>query len=273
MTDTKIQGKFYPLKHSEWVKACNELTKSQLGVLYYLRSLDPYNNGIKVKSSQIAEDLGICKKAVTEAIRVLEEKQYINLEDIEYTVHINPGGIFCDTSNNVTQVGNSGNAQEILVTPEKGNSQVGNSGNTQEILVTPEKGNSRPQPKTPIQQESQIPKINKTFQDFSNTLSLEEKESFFEVGEKMAASLPRPPQLTRKWIEKNWEEVATKWRKLPQTSQVKNSKWEADPRTPVWLEEIERSGNPAQFSSKNKEKQDFVSWCWDNKKFSWLQEE
>jgi biotin operon repressor len=266
MTDTKIQGKFYPLKHEEWVKAFKELTDSEKGVLYYLRSLDPYNNGLKVRASKIASDLEISRQAVYKAFDVLEEKGYISREDVEYTLKIQSLGILVDSSITDTQLStpsDSVNVERQLSTLSDSCKRSATDVNVERQLPA----------ETPVQQESQIPKINKTFQDFSNTLSLEEKESFFEVGEKMAASLPRPPQLTRKWIEKNWEEVAAKWRKQTQREQPKNSKWEIDPRTPVWLEEIELSGNPAQFSSKNKEKQDFVSWCWDNKKFSWLQEE
>ncbi|MDR9900489.1 MarR family transcriptional regulator [Aetokthonos hydrillicola Thurmond2011] len=74
----KIRGKFYPLQNSEWVECCKSLTKSQLSVLYYLRSIDPYSNGITVKSSHLAEKLGITKRAVNAAISVLVEKSYLD---------------------------------------------------------------------------------------------------------------------------------------------------------------------------------------------------
>ena len=86
MTETRIEGKFYPLQLSEWVDVCKSLTKSQISVLYFLRSNDPYSNGIRVKASQLAKEIGITKRAVNSAIAVLEEKGYINLEDVEYSV-------------------------------------------------------------------------------------------------------------------------------------------------------------------------------------------
>ncbi|MCC5612192.1 hypothetical protein LC612_37060 [Nostoc sp. CHAB 5834] len=89
----KIDGKFYPLQNSEWVKICKSLTKSQISVLYYLRSLDPYGNGIRIKASKIADDLGITKRAVNAAIAVLEKDGLLPdwfekepYEDIEYQV-------------------------------------------------------------------------------------------------------------------------------------------------------------------------------------------
>ena len=35
MPQTKIQGKFYPLKSSEWLDGINQLTHSELQILYY----------------------------------------------------------------------------------------------------------------------------------------------------------------------------------------------------------------------------------------------
>jgi hypothetical protein len=48
MPQTKISGKFYPLKNEEWLDSINQLTHSELKILYYIRSLDPYSNGINL---------------------------------------------------------------------------------------------------------------------------------------------------------------------------------------------------------------------------------
>jgi hypothetical protein len=36
MTQAKIDGKFYPLQHEEWLRACRELTSAQRDVLFRL---------------------------------------------------------------------------------------------------------------------------------------------------------------------------------------------------------------------------------------------
>jgi hypothetical protein len=82
MPQTKIQGKFYPLKSEEWLDSINQLTHSELKILYYIRSLDPYNNGIKITSAQIAKDLStekhkMYRSTVGRAIRKLEEKGFV----------------------------------------------------------------------------------------------------------------------------------------------------------------------------------------------------
>lgn len=71
--NVKIDGKFYPLKNAEWVQICKSLTKSQISILYYLRSLDPYGNGMRIRASKIADDLGISKRAVNAAIAKLNK--------------------------------------------------------------------------------------------------------------------------------------------------------------------------------------------------------
>lgn len=57
MSTKKILGKFYPLQSEEWVETVKQLTHSELKILYYVRSLDPYNKGISLTPAQIAKDL------------------------------------------------------------------------------------------------------------------------------------------------------------------------------------------------------------------------
>lgn len=57
---TKIQGKFYPLQHDEWLRACRDLTLySQRDVLYYIRTLDPYNQGVEINAGEMARQLSL----------------------------------------------------------------------------------------------------------------------------------------------------------------------------------------------------------------------
>jgi hypothetical protein len=100
MTQTKIQGKFYPLQHQEWVRACQELTFSQQQVLYYIRTLDPYGNGVRVTAAEIARSLSteskvVHRSTVGRALKVLCELGYLpecyqpektNINNIEWKI-------------------------------------------------------------------------------------------------------------------------------------------------------------------------------------------
>jgi DNA-binding MarR family transcriptional regulator len=85
---TKIEGKFYPLQHAEWMRATKELSPSAKDVLYYLRTLDPYSNGIEITASGIARELGIHRSTVSRALKALDIKGFIDLELIRVTVRI-----------------------------------------------------------------------------------------------------------------------------------------------------------------------------------------
>ncbi|RUS93790.1 hypothetical protein DSM106972_095490 [Dulcicalothrix desertica PCC 7102] len=68
------QGNFYSIQFDEWKKWYIELTKSQIGVLMYIKLADSYGNGARIKASKIAEELKITKRAVNSAIEVLASK-------------------------------------------------------------------------------------------------------------------------------------------------------------------------------------------------------
>lgn len=79
----KIQGKFYPLQHEEWLRDCRELTSAQLQVLYYIRILDPLNNGIEINADQIARELSspqrqVRRQTVSRALKELVAKKYLS---------------------------------------------------------------------------------------------------------------------------------------------------------------------------------------------------
>ncbi|MBD2682889.1 MULTISPECIES: HTH domain-containing protein [Nostoc] len=109
-SNTKVTGKFYPLQNTEWVKACKELTHTQLSVLYYLRSADPYSNGMRIRASTIADELQISRQAVYKAIDALSEKAYIEKEDVEYSLKLRSRGCLCDSLENRPQLSTDGDS-------------------------------------------------------------------------------------------------------------------------------------------------------------------
>jgi hypothetical protein len=97
MPQTKIQGKFYPLQHQEWLRACQELKPSERDVLYYLRTVDPYDNGIKINCAEVARQLStenktVHRQTVSRALKALDRKGFIDLELIQVDVKVNPKG-------------------------------------------------------------------------------------------------------------------------------------------------------------------------------------
>jgi hypothetical protein len=105
-----------------------------------------------------------------------------------------------------------------------------------------------------------------SFQIFSDSLSQEQREDFYKFGEEKAKQLPKPPVLTRKWIEKNWEAIKAEWKPVTTQSALN---WETDPRTKGWFEEVYECGNPMEFALGDDEKMAFVDWAYENDKWEW----
>ena len=94
----KIEGKFYPLQHEEWLKACRELTPAELKTLYYIRTADPYSNGIRLSAAAIARDLSsdghtISRQTISRAIKRLDQLGFIDMEVLEFNVKLCGKGI------------------------------------------------------------------------------------------------------------------------------------------------------------------------------------
>jgi DNA-binding MarR family transcriptional regulator len=102
MTLNRIQGKFYPLQSEEWLETVKQLTHSELKILYYIRSLDPYNKGISITPIEIAKDLSTEKSkmhrsTVGRALKSLDSKGFIQMELIQVQIKVNPKGFLSQT--------------------------------------------------------------------------------------------------------------------------------------------------------------------------------
>ena len=93
MVQPKIQGKFYPLQHDEWLKACKELSNGAKDVLYYIRTVDPYSNGIELTAAAIARKLGCNRSTVSRAFLELKNKSYIDMDILVAKVRVTGKGL------------------------------------------------------------------------------------------------------------------------------------------------------------------------------------
>ena len=81
MTTTRIDGKFYPLQESEWVNLIKKLNYSEIKVLYYLRSIDPFGDRFKeFHTKGVAKTLELSIRSVQRALNKLAELELIDRE-------------------------------------------------------------------------------------------------------------------------------------------------------------------------------------------------
>ena len=76
------------MQHQEWVKACRELTSGARDTLYYIRTTDPYSNGIELTAAAIAKELGVNRSTISRAMKELDSKGFIEMEIISAKVAV-----------------------------------------------------------------------------------------------------------------------------------------------------------------------------------------
>ena len=89
----KIEGKFYPLKNEELLEANKRLSPRAIIVMLHIRSLDPYRNGLYLKTADIAKDLDISRSTASRALKELDAAGYMDCEILEALVHVNDTGL------------------------------------------------------------------------------------------------------------------------------------------------------------------------------------
>lgn len=266
-TNPKIQGKFYPLQHEEWLRACRELTPSQRDVLYFIRTLDPHNNGIKVTAAEIARQLStpdkkVHRQTISRALKELDVKGFVDLELVEVQVKIKPKGYWCDETPGCDET------PSVIATHQGGSPDTTVDRHAPDAIAT-----HQTEAESPVQAESENSKINKTYSDFIKTLSESERESFLEFGNKKASQLPKPPELPLKWIEANWQELYALFLSTPyaMAASIADTDWTSHPDWEDWLAQM-REGVPRFVALgtcfDNKTRRAIASWA-DNRGLIW----
>jgi hypothetical protein len=186
MKEAKIEGKFYPLQHQEWLRACRELTPAELKVLYYIRTADPYSNGVRLTAAAIARDLScegqtpVSRQTVSRAVKNLDKLGYIDMEPLEFHVRLCGKGILIYQDPDGVSTHHDGSPHTKGVsTHQKRSSRTRNDHDTPETIVT-----HQPQVETlALQgvQPSKTLKTNKTKKDFFQTLSESEEREKKEI--------------------------------------------------------------------------------------------
>ena len=74
MTITRIKGKFYPLQEAEWHYICENLTGSEIKVLYYLRITEPFGERFRdICTTDLAKFTKLSIRSVQRALNKLSD--------------------------------------------------------------------------------------------------------------------------------------------------------------------------------------------------------
>jgi len=279
MTQAKIQGKFYPLQHSEWLRACHELTPAQRDVLYFIRTLDPYGEGLDLSIAEIARQLStpaktVHRSTISRALKELDTKGFIDMNLIQINVTIKGKGIHCtqtidnkrDHEATVLSQDNKRDHEATVLSQdnERDHDATG-------VIMTQQarspRNNRAPEP-APAAKSGSL-RSYKTYKDFKDSLSDSEREKFLEFGLNKASQLPKPPTLAIRWIEKHYQELYDQFKRSPEGKTLTSTAdWENHPKRDEWIAEI-RIGRPRFVALGGPEEEreircQFAQWAEDN---------
>ncbi|WP_017654893.1 MarR family transcriptional regulator [Fortiea contorta] len=200
---SKIQGKFYPLQHEEWLKACRELTPAQKDVLYYIRTLDPYGDGVELSVSGIARQLStenkeVHRSTVSRALKALDDKGFVDLELLKVKVKILAGGLHCCDETTVLPTDNTVAYRQ----------QARSLRNKRDHDATDAIATQQPSSESLAQSQSSDPK---TYSDFIQTLSEEERASFLNFCVEKTKNLSQPVNDIEAWLAHKNKAGKNRW--------------------------------------------------------------
>jgi hypothetical protein len=254
---SKIQGKFYPLQHDEWLKACRELTPAQKDVLYYIRTLDPYGDGVELSVSGIARQLStenkeVHRSTVSRALKALDDKGFIDLELLKVKVKILAGGLHCCDETTLLPTDNT------VVSPQQARSLR----NKRDHDATDAIATQQPSSKSPTQSQSSSPKTYKTYSDFIKTLSEEERANFWKFCEEKTKNLSQPVNDIEAWLAHKNKAGRNRWEvyyeKYLASIQVQAKKTETKNARDEFRREIEERERQAQRAWEESQSQNLV---------------
>jgi hypothetical protein len=131
-------------------------------------------------------------------------------------------------------------------------------------------------PKAPeIKNNSDSPDSSSNpYQSFSLSLSDSQRENFLAFCQQQANQLPKPPVLVKKWIQRNWEELRSLWRKKSpdvafMSGDISQQDWTNHPNFKRWKRYLECQYQARDFiillknGGTEEERRAFARWAID----------
>ena len=256
MSTKKIVGKFYPLKSEEWVETVKQLTHSELKILYYVRSLDPYNKGISLTPAQIAKDLSTEKSkmhrsTVGRALKSLDSQGFIQMELIQVRIQVNPKGFLSQVeTEDVALTQPSCEQTTQVVTPQLSVPEH----NLECSQATENASTQQSQAESNSEQRFQTPKIFKTYIDFKKTLSEDESENFFRFVKEAIKDFQQPIHDLEAWLASKTKAGQNRWEVYYQKYQLSKKVRKAESKSNSVSESIKQKAIANYQKQLNQEK-------------------
>ncbi|MBW4536743.1 MAG: helix-turn-helix domain-containing protein [Pleurocapsa minor HA4230-MV1] len=216
MSNKKVQGKFYPLQHQEFLKLNQILTQSELSVYLWLKTNDPFGEKfIEADTQKIAEDLEISRRTVQRALVKLQQVSLIELVISKFKYRMksklsSDNGCFSEISDESTR-----NMSKLSDDNKIASATIGSFGRHQDRLDdtgdTSATSVSPSSPETISEQRFQTPKISKTYLDFKDSLSESERENYLKFVKETTKNFRQPIQDIEAWLASQTKAGQNRW--------------------------------------------------------------
>ena len=203
---------FYQTPNSMAIKAIRgKLTAADWALWSYLQMIDPFGDKMieLPKIPEIAEAIGISSRQIKRSLSRLEELELYVWEPILVRGQ-NLAGKKAKELCQQKRINKSSEKNKMTDLSDSGQSCPNDDRIVQTMTDLSKNGQNCPN-REPEPLPSNGSKSPQTYSDFIQTLSEGERENFLEFSKKKAGSLPKPPQLTIKWIEANFEDLHCQW--------------------------------------------------------------
>jgi hypothetical protein len=233
MSTKKVQGKFYPLQHQEFLKLNQILTQSELSVYLWLKTNDPFGEKfIEADTQKIAEDLEISRRTVQRALVKLQQESLIELVISKFKYRMKSK---LSSNNDYLSKINDESTREISRLSDDNkiaSATVRSFERHQRRLSDPDVAKVSPVSpsllETDSEQRFQTPKISKTYIDFKKTLSEDESENFFRFVKEAIKNFQQPIHDLEAWLASQTKAGQNRWKVYYQKYQKENKARKAD---------------------------------------------
>ena len=207
---------FFRLTHHDWVECFTKLSRSELGVLFYLRTLNPFGDRqLKINCQAIGEILDIHRTSVSRALKKLEKVNLIELEITSAQVRLTTSAKNAEPEpkNEANSAIDRVSDESVHPRTERAPTHGSVHPRTESVHPRTESVHPRtigiPEPLPDI--DSRIPQTLKTYTDFKKTLSESERENFFNFVRKKTKNLEKPINDLEAWLASKNAAKQNRW--------------------------------------------------------------
>ena len=227
MSTKKVQGKFYPLQHQEFLQLNQILTQSELSVYLWLKTNDPFGGKlIEADTQKIAEDLGVSRRTVQRALVKLQQEDLIELVISKFRYRLKSKSAPQSENNSEIKddsqltTSESPDDSKIVSTTSVSLQRHQDRSDDSKIALTTPVSPSTLESKT--EQEFETSKISKTYIDFKKTLSEGESENFFKCVKEAIKNFQQPINDLEAWLASKTKAGQNRWEVYYQKYQKEN---------------------------------------------------